>query len=143
MGGRRRSGRNLSWICVTKGLAYFVRLRWWRRWGGSWTFVLKVLDMLRRKRRKVSCCVLVPFACCITPGVGSQGPETLVPPLGGGTLGPSRSCLLSSVPGRTYGWPNRGWIRSGGGSHGPRYLIEGIHELDYFARGRNKVGGAN
>ena len=21
-------GRNLSWICVTKGLEYFVRLRW-------------------------------------------------------------------------------------------------------------------
>merc|ERR1711982_220483 len=35
--------------------------------GGSLTFVLKVVAILRRKRRKVSCCVLVPFACCINP----------------------------------------------------------------------------
>merc|ERR1712157_653340 len=93
--GRRRSGQNLSWICVTKGLAYFVRSRWWRRWGGPWTFVLKVLDILRRKRRKVSCCVLVPFACCINPRVGSLGSETLVPPLGGGRLDPHAHAYLA------------------------------------------------
>ena len=33
--------------------------------------------------------------------------------------------------------------RSGGASLGPRYLLVYIHELHYFARGRNEVGGAN
>merc|ERR1711862_947452 len=110
--------------------------------GGSLTFVLKVVAILRRKRRKVSCCVLVPFACCINPRGCSLRPETLVPPLGGGRLDPHALAYLAVylvVPTVCLFKANC----SGGASHGPRYLIEGIHELDYFARGRNKVGGAN
>ena len=40
-------GRNLSWICVTKGLEYFVRSRWGEDGGGPWTFVLKVTSSLK------------------------------------------------------------------------------------------------
>merc|ERR1711862_212934 len=69
-------------------------------WGGPWTFVLKDLAILRRKRRKQ--CTWSNLRCAYS----------------------RQDC-------------------SGGASHGPRYLIEGIHELDYFARGRNKVGGVN
>merc|ERR1711862_300473 len=96
------------------GLAYFVRLRWWRRWGGPWTFVLKDLAILRRKRRKVSCCVLVPFACCINPRGWWFGSANARASPGGGALGLSRSRRdLFGVPGSTYGVPIQGRIAPG------------------------------
>ena len=66
-----------------------------------------------------------------------------MPPLGGGRLDPHALVETFAVylvePTVCLFKANC----SGGTSHGPRYLIDGIHELDYFARGRNKVGGAN
>ena len=46
-GGGDVLGQNSSWICITEELAYFVRFALWRRWGGPWTFVLKVDSILR------------------------------------------------------------------------------------------------